>query len=574
MNKKPENNKIFQSQINLKTAKEIAELIEQIDNKIIQLLNCSSEDFLNLNTYLKDYHTKVTQLANNLENILETITDKINREHVKSLKSLHSQLHSHWDKHISKENHASVKSLISQIKDAVVPLNNLRQDLKSLKLLFTNLSLEYKSSPELHKEVQKAIESINEVFVQLDSKQPVIGMLVQKGEMMFSDHLLEKAEIIENYLLTFFQEMDAMFAQVEINLRTLKDYQDRNKLHVSNIITNLQYHDIIRQKIEHIQEIHKEIFAELNEISTSNEQQFSSKTDFFTKIKDIAGLQAAQLLHTNQEYQKAINIITTSLSELTENLSYLTRLCHGNDTNQNCDPGQHFDHINKIHLLMKELPDPAKSFVEFTGECKKINNYRPIYQDISNIINVIEGKFSEISSDHHQFFTLISNLRGTLQQNEDLLGKIEVCLEELNGSTKNIKLRDSSQQFDEFKIIIQETCNSLNTVHEGIKSKINENHSISEESTQDHLNSSDTVKYYDLFERVIEEIIDHLNSINLKLENGEESEKDKMKNLEYLKNKYTTESEHFIHENILNDNDSVKIESNSEEEDDDNFELF
>ena len=574
MHKTPENNKIYHSQINLRTAKEIAELIEHIDNKIIQLLNCSSEDFLNLNTYLKDYHAKVTQLANNLENILETITEKNNQELVKSLKSLHNQLHSHWDKHISKENHASIKSLISQIKDAVVPMNNLRQDLKSLKLLFTNLSLEYKSSPSLLDEVQHAITSVNQLFVKLDLKQPVISTLVQKGEMLFSDHLLEKAEIIENYLTTFFQGLDATFAQVEVNLHTLKDYQDKNKLHVSNIITNLQYHDIIRQKIEHIQEIHKEIFTELNEISTSNEQQFKSKTDFFIKIKDISGLQAAQLLHTNQEYQKALDIITTSLSELTENLSYLTRFCIGNDTSRGYDPRQHFDEINKIHILIKELPDPAKSFVEFTGECKKFNDYRPIYHEIRETIRFIESKFSNISSDHHQFFSLISNLRKTLDHNEDVLHKIEVHLNKLNESAEHIELSDSTMEFDKFKLKIQETCTSLNTVYEGIKSKIEENHLISEESARDSLNSSGTVKYYDLFERVIEEIIDHLNTINLKLDNADESEKDKMKNLEYLKNKYTTESEHFIHEKILNDNDSAKIESNSEEEDDDNFELF
>jgi hypothetical protein len=86
--------------------------------------------------------------------------------------------------------------------------------------------------------------------------------------------------------------------------------------------------------------------------------------------------------------------------------------------------------------------------------------------------------------------------------------------------------------------------------------------------------SLEQIKYYDLFDKVIEEIILKLNEINGKFQNS--SEADHVDSLEYIKQRYTMESEHKIHATITSEHvvETFNFNSTGAEEDDDNLELF
>ncbi|NJO92890.1 MAG: hypothetical protein HC831_30900 [Chloroflexia bacterium] len=59
--------------------------------------------------------------------------------------------------------------------------------------------------------------------------------------------------------------------------------------------------------MEHVQHTHKEIIDELNAFDFNDKSaSLAEHTSKFLQIRDIAGVQVAQLIHTNQEYQDAI----------------------------------------------------------------------------------------------------------------------------------------------------------------------------------------------------------------------------------------------------------------------------
>ncbi|MCK4992129.1 MAG: hypothetical protein KAS29_16645, partial [Bacteroidales bacterium] len=104
-----------------------------------------------------------------------------------------------------------------------------------------------------------------------------------------------------------------------------------------------------------------------------------------------------------------------------------------------------------------------------------------------------------------------------------------------------------------------------------------QNKQLSEEILSEIKGTIQNVDYYDFFEKVIEEIIVKLNTINLQLKpGGKSSSGDKKVDLEELKQLYTMRSERLIHQQVestsgLTD-DLDLFETDQEEED--SVELF
>jgi hypothetical protein len=89
--------------------------------------------------------------------------------------------------------------------------------------------------------------------------------------------------------------------------------------YISNIITGLQFDDIIRQKLEHIQQTILEIINELNAVQQKTDTDESQPIKYLTILSEITRLHAAQLIQTNQDYQKAFAGIKANLTGIQQN---------------------------------------------------------------------------------------------------------------------------------------------------------------------------------------------------------------------------------------------------------------
>lgn len=574
MKNNPEKN-IPSINIDVQTATEIAAIIEQIDNKIIQLLKCSSEDFLSLNTYLKVYHGKIHALANNVEYVLNRLSDRKFKESVHALEQKFTRLQGHLDKYIAVTNHKSTKELMTRLQQLNVPFQNIRQDFKSLKLVLTNYNFEFKNQPEMVIDIQNSLKKINNLFQKLDDHNETFSKLIEKGKSLFTEKLLKNAIKIEQLLNDFFTKMNSLFTQVDQHLGSLKTHTSKNDLHISNIITNLQYQDIVRQKIEHIQEIHKEIFAELNSLVDIPEKQLKNKFDFFIKIRDISGLQAAQLIHTNHEYQKAIKTITSNIAELEVNLDLIHAICNNEDGSCKQKISQAIDSMSQAMEMIVHIKDPGEAIQEFDDDCKNLEYMEEIIADAKNIIDSCNSKFGNIIVNQKELKSITENLHKALIESEETIAIFNADMQLLTSPIKTDIEPLKTILYEEFKKESKQLAENVGEIYGDISEKMNQESNIALAYSGNGNNSTEKIKYYDLFETVIEEIIDHLNTINLKLENGENRSMDKTQNLEYLKNKYTTESEHLIHEKIVNNHSFIEMDAgNNEDIDDDNLELF
>ncbi len=590
---------------------EVINIFSGIDKKIISLHQCSSEDFLGLNRQFKEFHSESNTISDNAQKVLDVITQDKTLEALRNLQILKEQLKNqiqHVELFLSNTG-STIYGTISGIERILFSLRNLRQNLTTIKFLITNLKLDasYDSIPD-----SRAESDISDMYAIIDS----IIKEIHKKENIFLD--IKKTLITNQDKLSLLSEqnspaLDEGFKNITKKIVKLVDIRQSALLaiprlksitkdcreNVSQIITNLQYHDIIKQKIDHIQLTHRNLINELDSIKEKDGESVMrhNHAKIFLKIRDIAGLQAAQLIHANKSYQNAIREITTSLKDTGESMSGISQLC-----SQFVSQPELFEVLDESDLQFKleNLSEQANTDIghiealseSTTGALQKLTRIKKDYpslqksgktliNDIKRIINRFQ-KANNNNDDHN-----ISQINLLIEESASIIHEISEGIENENTNLFSVHKTQSSfiaGRTGYLNKLYTTTYGLLSARRKSISdqlSKLQENIRDGSNITQSIRKSIDQVKYYDYFEEVIEEIICELNNINykLKLIDSKNEEASADKTLSQLKKHYTMESEHRIHENYSNKNgyieaaDPINIED-GQTEDEDNLELF
>lgn len=593
--------------LNALSIQEITTIFGEIDDKIISLHSCSSEDFLTLNAYFKKYYTDSQNISTNAKNLFALITHVENKESLfkkldefqKCLQEVFQQYESYQEQII-----VSFDQMIQEMEQMFVTANNLKQDLMTLKLLVANLKLDIiVSSSSSEKMTQKA-NDFNELIIQ--TKSFFIEFFKNSNEyknllkttssqlIQYRDRTIQHYSELQNEIKYSTALLDKKYDEATQFVPLLSEITQNTSSSIAKIITNLQYQDIIRQKIDHIQQTHKEILRELFEIKESDDHQTRMENHLkcYIQIRDIAGLQSSQLIHTNKEYQKAIEIITGKFLEVGREMTNISELCMqitGGMNNKS-----HFDEIREKFEKTSYLTELFAKSINFSKEKlvvaeKQFDEIYNNYMELSDFIKTIDKSINRAIDK--QLPTEIENLESTIQQISNILNEIhsinnlyqsqfekiyqfrnDISISNTKQVTKIKNLETNQNTLSGYFDGIIETLNNAN---EKIYKIISENQTLSQRISLDIKTSIEQIKYYDYFDKEIEEIISKLNEINLKLQNIDEANENNL-DIDYLKKRYTMQSEHIIHDTISGHN-NLNLESlgsTGVDEDDDNLELF
>ncbi len=592
---------------------EIIQVLNEIDLKIVALHKCSSEDFLTLNENFKNYYRESKKISGNATGVFEIISGSTNEDFHSNLDTFNSRFSAitiNFETFIQ-QNGKVIDELFSQLNLLFVPLNNYRQNISTLKYLSANLILNARYEEEQKGEIiKKDSEEIVELVESLKTKLHEFDLMLTHARKNNSDILsrlaelrfttLENISLISERISSSINLLSKKHQEAVKKIPVLTEKTENSSAGIAKIITSLQYHDIIRQKIEHIQTTQKEILSELKQLDNKESEQtrlhIQAKT--FMKIRDIAGLQAAQLLHANKEYQVAIENITNRFVEIGDNTATISTLCLELSIYSEGSEATLFDEIRK------NLEDANKLAINFSHGSKQFEKYLLVfYTEFTKVVN----SFNEINSLDKKLDSLIAktlsdaqssaeNETPTIQQIKNLLGDIRSSISQANdiisycGSMETrLKLQMDRfskgsafpEELTEFNSKLPLIINTINTNNERLHLLVHEISNLSDQIISSIKTSIQNVKYYDYFEKMIDEIINELNTINIRLNSGENMDPEmKEENLKYLKEKYTMESEHLIHDKITaSDNFDLLQKSDtpapeSRDENDDNLELF
>jgi|WetSurMetagenome_2_1015567.scaffolds.fasta_scaffold34259_2 hypothetical protein len=576
---------------------ELIKTFSDIDDKINDLHKRSSADFLQLNNYLKDYYKKTNTVSENAFRILETIAGKTDINLIEELEAIYRRLEDSREK--IKEDDSVKMQILRDValkaNQLNIALRNIKQDLTSFKFLSTNYNF-ISNYEESEVKWKKELEQWDNEILSLQSSLASISTQVDRfrEQIVYNiDHLELK---IEKSLMIFM----SLSKETKVNIEIVVQKNQESKLHfpilkerttdssksINNIITHLQYHDIIRQKIEHIQASHYKIINALNESMAQKDAEMARISEDYQKIGDIAGLQAAQLLLVSKEYQNALDIITRNFQGIAEDLSIISNISSDFSYKDNNSEVTLLKQIrNKLDegIIMLDLNNFRGMNAEYLSSRKKLDTIaETIKKEISEPLRKLD-KFEKINGkgeaeERPRVILQVSSLTGDINnKNADICGKIN----ELQKLTEKLSLIDNLEDFgsqleqDRIKLMvdISRILDTLDKDNEELDNVLMQNRDLNNYILEKIESVINKVDYYEYFEAIVEQVIAQLNSINYRLKppSSGETKEEKAENLKEIKTSYTMESERIIHDQVVSGEDDQKTPEAERPEDDIEF---
>ncbi len=571
-----------------KRVEEIIRTFSGIDEKIMALHQCSSDDFLSLNNHLKKNYQSARKVSDNANQIVELVSGSGNEAIISDIELLGQEVKSMLVKLDESQMAAfqMVQRLAANLGLLFVPIKNFRQNLMSLKLLLTNLKLSnsYLTGSQKgfsEKEVEMLFLKIEKIKDSCPIIEENIFSLREHLSRLSENHKTELDKLIQycnkdsDKVLSDFRVFAAHQKESRLMAPKMKEITDNCFRNVGSIITNLQYHDIIRQKMEHIQQTHHKIIDDLSKIDTekNDKETLDKKHSFIIQIPEITEIQIAQLLHTNKEYQAAIEKITRKMIQMGKDMTEVSKLSF----------------IWTGHEIEGELvllPNIKSRFIKLIGQIQKfIDEFKIGYKEILSVNEVLK----EISTKFLEVYDLDYEFEQLILEKFETSGLLNSPEKEISSMAQQVVKLQADNHFEKNKVrkIFLETLHinkelqtqiadylfggelyqQLRGMEQGglgYYAKILSNQDQIEELQKENIDLSsniaglsktavEQVKYYDYFEKAIEEVIFELNSISSMLQGNQPGRdaSDREATLRQIEAYYTMKSERLVHNMVM-----------------------
>ena len=549
---------------------ELVGMFSRIDEKVVDLHQVSSEDFMNLNRDFRELHGEASQISDNASYLCQFVTGTENAEMIAGVEQLYQELRSNTD---VLDGHIQVISdvltrLLSRIRQSFFPIKNFRQNLTSLKFLETNYELTFPNGGQS----DFPYLAVQELSEQLKAQLNLIEVMLSKLKQHIREYFnlreqfgSERAQI--NEILTLLkneiESYSAHYKHIREHLPAIQSETQRSSEDIASIVTNLQYQDIIKQKMEHIQQTHKHLLDEIGEMD-HGEAENETRPDYFIRIRDIAGLQAAQLMHTNKEYQSAIQKISDKFLEIGQSMSRISTLCNKYLVSGKGNP-QFMDSLKEnlegVSKQLNSFYQYREAFASKRGEIQHVlNRLVEGHEKVKHYMGQLSDKMDRIleEADHapeedtiaHQMRQLHSDLLNNQRLLRSIFDDYQLMTRELEDDTVQ-KLKETQQATGNLPEKIRGYLEKIGQIEQQILDKLKENNEKSEKIYAEVQNSVNRIKYYDYFENVIGGIIEELNAVNYNLKRYSAHQgESKEENLRKLREYYTMNTEFMVHEQV------------------------
>lgn len=527
-------------------------IFAKVNSKINGLIDCSVKDFVILNSNFKKYYNNLQKISaasqDFLNFLLETNNNDSFNEFLKtenfSIEDLNLSIKSYLD-YLKKNN--------KELNYILLNISNLKQDLSTIRLLFTNLRFD----PLVTADHQKINEQINNLSHCSEEQEKHIHLLCNKltetikfaeegifsGIEVLGDQLNKSAEGL-NYF-------NSIYSLALKHNKQIAELDSKRLLSTSEIITNLQFQDILRQKIEHVQNAHQEISENL--VSSLKEEGSMDAIELF-KIRDISTLQSAQLIHANQEYQSAVEKILNKISELNiflNNYSHIwNHFCKIETAKIQAvfsKLGEQLPLLTNQAFSLHHISEKLDSMiVEINKELEKFSGVSSHDKVACNNLEELKELFHKIEQQNtnDQEYSPVSQINSELKKFESGYNKNTKALMQFKESFRKDNLVPKNELLPKIEKYSAFAKNLTIFYKESLLGKANKlANSLSLDTIDDF--TLEQVAYYKTFEKEVKEIIILLDDLLIEIN---VSKKDINKErLEHLKKLYTMDSERDVH---------------------------
>lgn len=341
-------------------------LNEKTETDFIRLgdtLDSNNEDIKNIILESEEVLSIIT--GNELEEITESLTTNI--ETIKDLfKKQDDESKRIWDSFM--EMKELMKSAFAQLKDFSKSTNKIQVFGISTRIAisrFTKNVMDFKSladnitqmSDTVKSKMNQIERSIETLFELLDSNIKKIDEIDLRRKELGEDAIID----MKNSVFSLKKNYQENFNKIEEIHKIGKGIESK----ISGIVTSVQFHDISRQRLEHV----IEALNDQKELITGNDINMEKR---LPEMKYIIDLELIQLVDTKRSFLEEISNAKNSLEELNISFTGMSRLLTGNHEGR--DKTDFLEDIgNQIRKIMKDLNSTHHYEKELLNSMTQVN---------------------------------------------------------------------------------------------------------------------------------------------------------------------------------------------------------
>lgn len=583
---------------------ELLDVFQSIDSRIRELHQNSSQVFLQLNDFMKDYFKKNSIVSSNATKIFDTISGNNKSCLTNELNGIFEEFEAYKQ---GAENEFTMNlnlyTLLNNKADSLTLLiRNFKQDLLTLKFLTTNYKII--SDEDCDLEPRNPVKIWEEVISSIYPRFTEIEIETERLTATIDDLSLNTWIFPQNTKSVNFSSYEELKSSISLinnknlesrnHIPVLKEKVNNSSELIGKIITHLQYHDIIKQKIEHIQQSHFRIIESLKKgPDKTGKKHVIEDSDILSLIADISGLQAAQLILISKEYQNALEVISENFQKIAFDLASISTISYDFSYETNNSENTLINilktRLDKSLLMLDEYNSSSfnHSLLAIRQTISEIHFFiiQEVITPLGNVMSsciipeeILSSEKANISGKPSIILQIDSLAKDIVAKKAELKKEVDSLLnisEKFPVGTDSDGFRSNLEKVQiRIMVSISKTLERLDNESKQLDTVLVENHNIKTDIINRLKETMDQADYYELFDKVLNLIIEQLNSVNMSLKSGRAGivRSDRVRNLKEIENFYTVSSERIVHQKVIDEDHLINL-SDSKIEDED-IELF
>ena len=308
------------------------------------LTTSTENEFLTVGDNLGKIYNQASEISAELSTMVDLMSGSDISDSIGGLRSILDRMSSFLDHGDDKSRVGSetIKDLRGMVQDLVDPVGHFKKIVKILRMLSISTKIE---SAQLNQEIVGFItlaEDVERLSLLVDSKSANIMTNAKSMENMTSEALANVLSLEKRQE----EQVLGILNNLKLSLRSLMENNESSShganlisaeseeisRHIGEVVTSMQFHDITRQKIEHVQEVMDNLATRLGAQRSGDQGPGPDGKDMaglVREVGDLCELQAAQLNDSKRQLVSAVEKMKDNLTSIGRKVSGMCRNIRG-----------------------------------------------------------------------------------------------------------------------------------------------------------------------------------------------------------------------------------------------------
>ncbi len=572
-----------------------AKQISSIVNNLKEVNTKTEKVFLDIGNNLTDYNKKSKLISEIASTTSKSVSDSVLNYGYNNLIKIIDDLNNYFNNSINniisdKEELLNILHAIEKVTEEIQSFKKIVKHLRvlgiSTKIEIARLGTDDKGFSSLVQNVDRLSEVIELKASNINQQASYLINEILKTNTDLEKLYTEQARLSKNVLESTTISLEEFKQQYEINKEFVESTFTKTKQitsHISDVVVSIQFHDITRQQIEHVEEAFNHLL----------ERIYGEEDNLDEVIYDICELQSEQLNHSANEFGEAVQDIITKLAAIAEDFKGISVEAENLFVSGHVNGKTHLEHVcSKLHGITEAIDKNIEIEQHLN---KSINTSVNIVDDLAKFVQEIEDigdeieiialnaivKAAHVGNEGSALGILAESIQKLSIEAKEQSNTITAKLESVNAIAQSLRVslagldtRDEIITKNELEKIIE---NILNNEFNAKQQFIDLNKNI-KNIEKEIFTFASGINIHNKFLDSIYAIISEINNIIYEIHPNIKPRHERTNN-EFLYKKYTMKSERDIHDRLLkkvniNKKDIKNNNNYSNNEFGDNVELF